>query len=171
MTIVHESSRLIFRLFTMEDAALVYELNRDENVTRFTYDPISDMARAADVLQRTIIPQYVLYNYGRWATHLKEDMSFIGWCGLKFRAELKEVDLGYRFMEKYWGQGYATEAAFAAVKYGFEKLHIPRITGRADPKNLASARVLEKIGMKFIGQEQVDGHSALVYEAINPLIT
>jgi RimJ/RimL family protein N-acetyltransferase len=73
-------------------------------------------------------------------------------------------------MKTAWGKGYATEAAFACLKYGFEKLHLPRIIGRAMPQNLASIRVLEKCGMQFIGEEEVDGHPAKTYEAIHPFI-
>ena len=52
-------------------------------------------------------------------------------------------------MKKAWGNGYATEAAYACMKYGFEKLHLQRIVGRAMPENTASIRVLEKCEMQY----------------------
>ncbi|MEO5947452.1 MAG: GNAT family N-acetyltransferase, partial [Chitinophagaceae bacterium] len=70
--------------------------------------------------------------------------------------------------QKSWGKGYATEASFASLNYGFNKLRLPRIVGRAMPQNIASLRVLEKCGMKYIGEDIVDGHPAKTYEAINP---
>ena len=150
---------------------MVFDLNIDPDVTRYTHDPVKDLAHAKWVLQTVIIPQYVLYNYGRWAVQIKQSGEFIGWCGLKFRPEKKEVDLGYRFKSSAWGQGYATEAALACIKYGFEKHGISRIVGRAVHENLASLRVLEKCGMKYIRDEFVDGQVAKTYEIHNPLIS
>jgi RimJ/RimL family protein N-acetyltransferase len=59
-----------------------------------------------------------------------------------------EYDLGYRFIQKYWGRGYATEAAAAVLKYGVE-LGLENIMGRAAVANMASVNVLKKIGMTF----------------------
>jgi len=111
-----------------------------------------------------------LYNHGRWAVHAKPSLEFIGWCGLKKRPERNEIDLGYRFLKSTWGKGYATEAAFACIKYGFEKLGLKRIVGRAMPGNIASLKVLEKCGMTYIGEDMVDDHPAKTYEILNPLI-
>jgi [ribosomal protein S5]-alanine N-acetyltransferase len=170
MNSIIETDRLILRTFTTGDAALIYELNLDPDVTRYTGDPVKDLDHAQQILEQVILPQYALYNHGRWAVHVKPDLEFIGWCGLKARPERNEIDLGYRFLKKAWGKGYATEAAWASLNYGFEKLHLPRIVGRAMPQNTASIRVLEKCGMKFIGEEVVDDHPALTYEALYPLI-
>ena len=170
MNVILETERLLLRTFTTEDARLIYELNRDPDVTRFTGDPITDIAHARQVLEQVILPQYVLYNHGRWAVHAKPSLEFIGWCGLKKRPERNEIDLGYRFLKSTWGKGYATEAAFACIKYGFEKLGLKRIVGRAMPGNIASLKVLEKCGMTYIGEDMVDDHPAKTYEILNPLI-
>jgi [ribosomal protein S5]-alanine N-acetyltransferase len=170
MNIILETDRLLLRTFTGDDAQLIYELNEDPDVIRYTGDPIRDISHARQVLEQTILPQYALNNYGRWAVHIKENLRFIGWCGLKNRPERNETDLGYRFMKDSWGKGYATEAAFACLIYGFEKLGIPRIVGRAMPENRASLKVLEKCGMKYIGDEVVDDHPAKTYEALNPFV-
>ena len=170
MNIIIETNRLLLRNFTLDDAALIHELNLDPEVTRYTGDPIQDIQHAQDVLEQTILPQYALYNHGRWAVHVKPTQKFIGWCGLKARPERNEIDLGYRLMKKAWGNGYATEAAYACLKYGFEKLNLQRIVGRAMPENIASLRVLEKCDMQYVGEEIVDGHPAKTYEVLNPSI-
>jgi [ribosomal protein S5]-alanine N-acetyltransferase len=170
MDTVIETNRLLLRTFTINDAQLIYDLNNDPDVIRFTYDPVTDLEHAKQVLEKTILPQYALYNHGRWAVHIKPELEFIGWCGLKYRPELNETDLGYRFKKSAWGKGYATEAAFACIKYGFEKLKIKKITGRTEPGNTGSLKVLEKIGMQFTRYEIVDGHQARTYELINPFI-
>lgn len=166
MKIIFETERLLFREFIEDDASLLYQLNLDPDVIRYTLDPILDVEHARKILKEVIIPQYSLYNYGRWAVHLKLDDEFIGWCGLKFLEELNEIDLGYRFMKKYWGQGYATEAAQATLNYGFRVLKLDRIVGRALPGNIASIKVLEKCGMKYVGQQIVQDLLHETYELV-----
>ena len=170
MNVVIETERLLLRTFTIRDVQLIHDLNNDPEVVKYTFDPIRDLDHAKDILERTILPQYALYGYGRWAVHVKPELEFIGWCGLKCRPERNEVDLGYRYKREAWGRGYATEAAWACLKYGFDELRLKRIVGRAVPQNAGSLRVLEKIGMHFILEEVVDGHPAKTYELVNPLI-
>ena len=170
MNVIIETERLLLRTFTLEDAPLIYQLNLDPDVIRYTLDPIKDVDHARQVLEQVILPQYALYNHGRWAVHVKSDLEFIGWCGLKVRPERNEIDLGYRFIKKAWGKGYATEAAYVCLKYGFEKLSLPRIVGRAMPGNIGSLNVLQKCGMKYIGEEVFEGHPAITYEVLNPFI-
>lgn len=170
MNVIIETERLLLRTFTIDDASLIYELNLDPAVIRYTYDPIKDIEHAREVLEKVILPQYVLYNHGRWAVHLKPTLEFIGWCGLKYIPQRDEIDLGYRFKKESWGKGYATEAAYACIKYGFEKLNMRRIIGRAIPENEGSLHVLEKCGMTFITEEIVDGYPARTYEIVNPSI-
>lgn len=120
------------------------------------------------MLEKVILPQYVLYNHGRWPIylkdHLKDHLEFIGWFGLKY------VDPGYRFKKSAWGKGYATEAAFVCLKHGFKKLNIARITRRTVPENVGSWRVLEKTGMGFIREELAYGQWFKTYELANPSI-
>mgnify|MGYP003299415741 CR=1 FL=1 len=81
MEIIIQTDRLTLRKFTDGDAALLYELNKDPEVTRYTLDPMINIEQAQTVLEQTILPQYALYGMGRWATLLRADNSFIGWCG------------------------------------------------------------------------------------------
>ncbi|HET9747390.1 MAG TPA: GNAT family N-acetyltransferase [Chitinophagaceae bacterium] len=171
MNVVIETERLLLRTFTELDANLIYELNADPDVTRHTHDPVKDLGHASEILEKVILPQYALYNHGRWAVHLKPTLQFLGWCGLKYRPELNEVDLGFRFKKDVWGKGYATEAAVASIKYGFGKLGLKHITGRAEIENRSSWRVLEKCGMIYTGIQEVDGYPVKTYEIYNPSVT
>ncbi len=170
MNVIIETERLLLRTFTELDAPLIYELNHDPDVTRFTHDTIKDPDHAEEILIKKILPQYALYNFGRWAVHLKPCLEFLGWCGLKFRAELNEIDLGYRVKKNCWGKGYATEAAYASIKYGFENLNLLRIVGRAEHNNVASCKVLEKCGRTYIGEQEVDGYPVKTYDIFNPSV-
>ena len=71
---------------------------------------------------------------------------------IKIPAEENEIDLRYRFRKEFWGSRYATEAAFACIKYWFERLNINRIVGRAEMDNVGPRVVLEKCGMKYSRQ-------------------
>ncbi len=168
MNIVIETERLLLRLFTEHDAQLIYELNLDADVTKYTHDPVKDIDHAKEILVSTILPQYVLYKHGRWAIHLKPGLEFMGWCGLKYRPEENEIDLGYRLKREFWGHGYATEAAYVSLKYGFEKLNIHRIVGRAETENIASCIVLKNCGLTYIGDSEVDGYRVKTFEIFNP---
>lgn len=165
MKILVKTHSLYLRRFTSEDALLILDLNADRAVTQYTHDPIRDIVHAEEVLHQAILPQYER-GLGRWAVHLLADDSFMGWCGLKYRPELDEVDLGYRYSRQYWGKGYATEAALASLDYGFRVARLDRIVGRALPENIGSIKVLEKCGMRYIGDEIVDGFPARTYEAL-----
>ncbi len=169
MKIVFETPRLILRQFTETDAPLILQLNCDPEIVKYVHElPLKTEEQAKKILIDIILPQYK-NNLGRWAIHAKENMEFIGWCGLKYRPELDEIDLGYRLMQKAWGKGYATEAAQYTLDHGFKSLHLKLITGRAHIENLASIKVLEKIGMNFIGEGIVDNCPVRTYTKANPL--
>lgn len=157
-----DTERLFLREFTIDDAQLLIDLNSNSNVTRYTGDgPVESVAKAKEILETIIFPQYP-NKIGRWAVHLKSNNEFIGWCGLKFIEELNEIDLGYRFFEKHWGKGYATESAKAVLAYGFNALKLQEIVARAAIDNTNSIKVLEKVGMKF--EKEAIEHGDKIYK-------
>lgn len=81
----------------------------------------------------------------------------IGHCGLEYVVSLDEVEVNYLLAREYWGQGLATESAIAIANYGFETLQLERLVGIAKPENLASCRVMEKIGMQYEKNIQLNG--------------
>jgi RimJ/RimL family protein N-acetyltransferase len=170
MHIILQTPRLILRRFTEADAGLILALSSDPEIVRYVHEPtLKTEEQAKKILADIILPQYK-NNLGRWAIHTKDDMDFIGWCGLKYRPELDEIDLGYRLVQKAWGKGIATEAARHALDFGFKNLQLKLITGRAHIKNIASYKVLEKIGMNFIGEGTVDDCPVRTYTKANPLL-
>jgi len=147
MLYLFESERLKFREFNFDDADNLYQLNLDPEVIRYTGDPAFESVETARLFIYNY-KDYKLKGFGRWAAERKSDGKFIGWSGLKIN-EVDKIDLGYRFFKTEWGKGYATEAAQACLKYGFEKLAMAEIIARADKANLASLRVIEKLGMEY----------------------
>jgi RimJ/RimL family protein N-acetyltransferase len=156
MEVVFTSERLIFRKFTEDDDNLIYELDKDPEVTKYWGGKPIARESAKEILVQTILPQYKNYNYGRWAVHLKTTHTFIGWCGLKYRPELNKIDLGYRLMRMYWNKGYATEAAKRTIEFGFKNLHLQEIFAAAHIDNIASINVLKKCGMQYVGVDIID---------------
>ncbi len=160
-----ETERLYLREFTVDDAASVFALNSNPLVLQYLHElPCTGTDAALTMLTERIIPQYQQYGYGRWAVIGRKDDAFMGWCGLKYRPERDETDLGYRFLPDCWGKGYAFEAATASLKWGFENHGLTRITARAHIKNLASLRVIEKCGMQYLYDEWVDACPVKTFE-------
>jgi RimJ/RimL family protein N-acetyltransferase len=87
----------------------------------------------------------------RFAITLRQNGELCGGIGLRIEKAHQHAELGYWIGVPYWGRGYATEAAHAAVNYGFETLGLRRIFASCVSENSASARVLQKIGMKYEG--------------------
>jgi [ribosomal protein S5]-alanine N-acetyltransferase len=165
MMILFQSKRLLFRQFTPDDAELIYDLNSDPEVVKYVHEPETTTENAPQVLRDIILPQYES-GLGRWAVFLKYTDEFIGWCGLKYLAESNEIDLGYRFKKKYWGQGYASEAASTCISYAFEHLEVSKIIARSHVENSASLKVIEKCGMNFLKEEVVDNCPVKTYSLV-----
>lgn len=106
------------------------------------------------------------HGFSLWAVVERESAAVIGDAGLLLYAHRgPEIELGYRLKVPYWGKGFATEAARAWLAHGFEELRLDRIVAVADEENVASRRVLEKIGMRYERRTEYMGHDALLYAA------
>ncbi len=158
-----ETNRLYLRELSIRDAENFYFLNLDEEVIRYTGDKPFETIEDAKLFLENYNP-YIEYGYGRWAVIDKSNEEFLGWCGLKFSSELQETDIGFRFYKKHWNNGFATESAKACLDYGFEKLKLQRIVGRAMEANIASIKVLEKIEMKYVETIDFEKHSGVLYQ-------
>lgn len=90
----------------------------------------------------------------------KNTQGWIGWCGLDHRDQTKENPvLFYLLKEGYWGRGLATEAANALIKFAFDEMGLARIDGGAAFENIASKRVMDKIGMQYLGIDEEGGYA------------
>ena len=159
---VLETERLILREHTVDDAENVYNLNLDPEVIKYTGDvAFLRIEEARDFLNN--YNHYNKYGFGRWAVIEKATNEYLGWCGLKYTPELNEYDIGFRFLKKCWNKGYASEAAMACVELGLNKLEIKTIVGRAMKANLASIKVLQKIGLKLFEDRKCGGEEGVVY--------
>lgn len=164
MKVILETDRLLLREFVEEDAEAFFKLNSDLEVLRFVPDkPLLNVEQARQLLVDHPIADYRKYGFGRGACILKSTGEQIGFAGLKYLKELGEVDVAYRLMPTHWGLGFATEAALASVRFGFAELGLKRIIGLAMPENVASVRVLEKTGLRYVETVTFWGHQFSKY--------
>lgn len=164
MKIHIETDRLFMRDLVLDDAAGILELDADPDVHLYLGNKPIQTIQEAEANINFIRNQYLENGIGRWAVIEKETGSFIGWSGFKYirtmviNGRTDYYDLGYRFIKKYWGKGYATETAIASLHYGFNQLQQSEICAFVERDHLASNRILQKIGMTLL--------NAFNYEAI-----
>jgi RimJ/RimL family protein N-acetyltransferase len=141
------TDRLRLRPFDDADADALFALHSNAHVLRYwDSPPWTERGRA----ERFIAACRQMADDGtgaRPAVERLSDGAFLGWCGLvRWNPEHRSASLGYCFGEAAWGHGYATEAAGALLRWAFDTLDLNRVQAETDTRNLASARVLEKLG-------------------------
>ena len=163
-----ETQRLVIREILPEDVEGMFELDSNPEVHRYLGNqPIKTMEESLAAIN-FIRDQYVSSGIGRWAVLEKSSGKFVGWAGFKVNPGyingVHEVfDLGYRFVERVWGIGYATEISIACLQYAFNHLHYDPIYGMSDIHNDASNRILKKMGMKYVNEFDFDGDPHYFY--------
>ncbi|GAB5416568.1 MAG: GNAT family N-acetyltransferase [Crocinitomicaceae bacterium] len=146
-----ETERLLLRPFRIEDVPSWYIINKDPEITRYTGDGgVVSKEEIERRIREHVLGDYSKYGFGRWAVVHKENDELIGFAGLKYMPDLDVVDLGYRFKQDYWGQGIATEASRASLKFGFETLGLTQIVAYILPENVGSEKVLKKLNFSFV---------------------
>ena len=153
MHILLETERLLLRHFTTADLDHLYALDNDPEVMRYINGG-TPTARA--VIQREILPAFLRYDarrpgLGFWAAIEKIGGEWLGWFSLRPLADAPDqVILGYRLRKAVWGHGYATEGARALVDKSFDEWGVQRVVATTYQDNLASRRVMEKLGMTLV---------------------
>jgi RimJ/RimL family protein N-acetyltransferase len=164
------TERLTLRPFTAADIHASYEMNLDAEVSKYTGDGgVVSLQEIERRITQHVMGDYEKYGYGRLVVELNDSPGFMGCAGLKYIEEWDEVDLGYRLMKKYWGNGYATEASRALIDFGFKTLHLDKIVAAILPANVASKNVLLKLGFSFENEFEEEGMLAHKYALVaNP---
>ena len=157
MTIILETERLVVRTWTPDDAQEGFRIWSDEEVMRYvgTGQPNATVEETRAWLGR-MMAHHERHGFGFWAVVEKDSGRLVGSCGLGYQRDGgPPLEFGYTLARSHWGRGYATEAASACLRYAFEVLRLPEIVASVDSRNLASCRVLEKIGFVYQRQEQL----------------
>jgi len=147
-----ETLRLRLRPMRLEDAPFILELlNEPAFIQNIADKGVRTLDEARAYIQSGPQASYARHGLGLLTVELREPVVSVGICGLIRREGLADVDIGYAFLERHWGAGYAVEAAGAALEHGFRKLGLARIVAITAPGNHASVRVLERIGLHCEG--------------------
>jgi len=161
-----ETERLILRKFNIADLEAFASLMADPEVMRFSLNgPLKDREQAREYLQKRILDHYVQYGYGLFAAVHKKDNCLIGFVGLISQVIDGEhkTELAYRLHPRYWGQGLATEAAFAICHYAFDDLGIDELISIIDPQNKRSIEMARRVGMHHWKNTTYNGFSVGIY--------
>ena len=148
----YETERLRLRPLAMSDAAALYPLQRDGEMMRYFGGPYR--REQTETWLEWHVAMWEQEGYSHWAAELKESRILVGWIGLTKVWEPEEmlpaVEVGWFVDHNYWGKGLATEGGRQSLTFGFDDLALDRIIARYDPKNVASGKVMEKLGMRHL---------------------
>ncbi len=159
-----ETARLRLRPFAADDVTPMVELLSGHEVLR--YFPRTDAPgpeRVARMIAH-LLAHWDEYGYGLWAVEQRATGELLGRCGLQYLVETDDVEIDFILGRPYWGFGYATEAGRASLEFGFTELGAGRIVGITHVDNIASQRVLEKLGMRRVEQAEYFGMPCYRYQ-------
>lgn len=169
--IVLETERLLFRPHQPEDLEPYCAMEMNPEVRRY----VGGAPRPREVAERRFwdeVSANASSRLGLWATVYKPDGCYIGRCGVYPDRDADGAEivgygkLSYFFMPSYWGQGLATEAGKAFLRYGFEELGLTRIASTVQAGHMASIRVLEKLGFRLVRTENGESRSFHHFELL-----
>ncbi len=173
MAVIVETKRLILREIELTDEQGMFALDSDNDVHKYLKEPIVHNIEEIREKIKRVQKQYITTGVGRWAVIEKLTNEFLGWTGIKLEDQkiyhpIRYYDIGYRLIQKFWGKGYATEAAKASLDYGFEHLNISDVYADVFSNNFVSKKVLEKIGLEYVKTFDNNGLTIDWYKIQNP---
>lgn len=147
------------RKFTLDDTEAVFRFSSCEKTTQYTFDGgmVSTLEDARRVITDVWLAEYEKYGYARYALLLKPENKVIGFSGVKYLEAEQCADLGYRMLPEYWGKGLGLEAAQATLEYANNTLELTGVVAEAAVENIASNKILTKIGLKLLDQISQQG--------------
>lgn len=164
-----ETNRLLFRSHQANDEDAFLRMQTDPEVRRYVGGSPWTPERAHQRFRDEYLGKPSKL-FGLWATILKEENAYIGFCGLRFRASRKggrAANLAYYLARPYWCRGLATEASRAFIDVAFSRLSLVRLLADVEKGNDASEHILQKLGFVQIGQGEVPGRVFHIYQKTN----
>jgi [ribosomal protein S5]-alanine N-acetyltransferase len=140
-----ETDRLILREFRPTDLQALVPILADPKVMKFSTNGVNSVEQVREKIAG-FITCYQQVGFAKWAVILKQNNHLLGYCGIGIDCidGNDERELGYRLDSNYWGQGLATEAALASIKYGFDRLNLSYVLGVVERENTAQLGFLKK---------------------------
>ncbi|WP_087024035.1 GNAT family N-acetyltransferase [Thaumasiovibrio subtropicus] len=161
---VIETERLRLRGWQQSDATSLAALNADADFVRYigAGKPLSP--EESWRVMAMLAGHWVLRGFGLWAVELKANGAFIGRVGLLEPEGWPQTEIGWGIDPAYWGKGYASEAASAAMAWAFNELGVKALISIIHPDNHASKRLAERLGEVFSHQQTVLGTCCDIYQ-------
>lgn len=145
------TDRLLLRRLTDDDASFLVELMNDPDWLRYIGDRgVRTLDDARHYVATGPGAMYARHGYGLYAVERRDEPGPIGICGLVRRDWLEDADLGFAFLPRFRGAGYAREAAAATLEHARSDLGLDRVLAIVSPENEASVSLLTKLGMTFL---------------------
>ena len=145
-----DTERLTLRRANLGDAPFILRLLNEPSFLRFIGDrKVRTIADAERYIGERLIASYERNGYGLWIVERRDALGPLGICGLVKRDALPDADIGFAFLPEFWGCGYALESAAGVKRHALEVLSLPRLLAIVNPDNVASIRILEKLGLQF----------------------
>lgn len=159
------TKRLILRKMNQEDASHLLQIFSDPVAMRY-YPSTKNENETREWIDWTL-NNYAKYGVGLWIVEDKATGDFLGQCGIVPQEVDGEIimEIGFLFVRRAWGKGYATEAATACKKFGFEQLNESEMISLVDVHNTPSSKVAERIGMSVKKKINKWEKEILVYSA------
>jgi ribosomal-protein-alanine N-acetyltransferase len=152
-----ETERLVLRRLRPEDVGDIFAYASDPEVARSTLSEPHRSIEESEMVLGHWLERYARGWIAPWGLEHRGAGTIVGTCGFldKYCDPPRSMEIGYAMSSRYWGRGLMTEAVRAVVDFGFRALGVERIQARCLVENVASARVLEKAGMRYV--ETYDG--------------
>jgi ribosomal-protein-alanine N-acetyltransferase len=159
-----ETARLSLRPFTPDDLDDLFLVFGDPEVMLYISGGKPRSREDTETGLLRTIEGWKKRGFGFWAVTQKEYERVIGYCGLVPLDDTSEIEVAYGLAKSEWGKGFASEAAQASLRFGFEELKLERIVAVVHPENLSSKHVLEKLGMTYTKNGHYYGVDLMYYE-------
>jgi len=157
------TDRLELRQFCDDDAGFILELLNEPGFQQFIGDKgVHTLGDAREYLRQGPIASYAEHGFGILCVEHAVRGEALGMCGLVWRPAFDDPDLGFAFLARHWANGYAGEAARAVLAHARGNLGLRRVIAMADDDNLASVRLLEKLGFGFETRVTMPGETTEV---------
>ena len=147
-TPIIQTKRLVLRTFEAGDLDTAYILFNDAEVQKYLSKRNKRNRQQLEVLLEKSLNYWQTRGFGMFCVAEKLSGDMIGYCGFQYFDKTTDIEIVFGYLKEFWGQGFATEAARACLKFGFEKLEFERVLAATVPENTASRFVLEKLHMK-----------------------
>jgi [ribosomal protein S5]-alanine N-acetyltransferase len=147
-----ETTHLIPRPWSLEDSDELFRILQEPGILKY-FPPTTFTLKKTHRYINHQLNHWQERGYGHWVITLKDGHAMVGWDGLEYLPETGENEVAYLLSHKVWGRSFATEAAQAAVRYGFDIARLQDIIGLVHPENIGSIRVLEKCGLSSVDRK------------------